>query len=134
MKTMTFLVSVAIAGMIGCTDTDHDSTAISPTRQTTAADNTERNVRDRSGGTLTPLDQSESEADRTMTQKLRQALMANDALSTLAQNIKIITVNGLVTLRGPVNNEKEKAAVAAAAQQIAGSQNVDNQLEIAMNN
>lgn len=133
MKTIMLLGSVAIAGVIGCTDADRSSTAVPPAVQTAAADNTERNARDRSGETLTPLDQSENEADRTLTQKVRQALMANHALSTLAQNIKIITVNGLVTLRGPVNTEQEKTAIVAVAQQIAGSQNVDNQLEIAMN-
>ena len=56
-------------------------------------DNTERNMQDRSGATLTPGDQSESDADRTLTQKVRQAVVADDSLSTNAHNIKIITSN-----------------------------------------
>ena len=96
----------------------------------TAPDNTERNVRDRSGETLTPGDQSESEADRTLTQRVRQAVVADDSLSTNAHNIKIITINGVVTLRGPVNSAQEKANIDAKAQQIAGTTKVNNQLEI----
>jgi hyperosmotically inducible protein len=97
----------------------------------TAPDNTETNVRDRGGETLTPLDQSDSEADRTLTQRIRQAVVEDDSLSTNAKNIKIITLNGKVTLRGPVNSEQEKAAIAAKAQQIGGAGKVENQLEIA---
>ena len=95
-----------------------------------APDNTGSNVRDRSGKTLTPGDQSESEADRTLTQRIRQAVVADDSLSTNAHNVKIITINGVVTLRGPVKSAKEKANIGAKAQHIAGAKNVDNQLEI----
>lgn len=100
---------------------------------TTAPDNTGRNVQDRSGVALTPGDQSESEADRTLSQKVRQAVIADDSLSTNAHNIKIISVNGLVTLRGPVNSAQEKATIDAKAQQIAGATKVDSQLEIVAN-
>lgn len=93
------------------------------------ADNTGRNVRDRDA-TLTPGNQSENEADRTITQKLRQALMDDDALSTNAKNIKIITINGVITLRGPVNNDNEKASIDKKAKSISGVKNVDNQIEI----
>jgi osmotically-inducible protein OsmY len=51
-------------------------------------------------------------------------------LSTDAKNIKIITVDGAVTLRGPVKSEEEKAAIAAKAAQLAGG-NVRNELEVA---
>ena len=60
-------------------------------------DNTEKNIRDRDSMTKTPLDQSESEADRMITQKIRKAIMSDSALSTNAKNIKIITINGVVT-------------------------------------
>ena len=96
----------------------------------TAPDNTGRNVRDRGGATLTPGDQSESETDRTLTQRIRQAVVADDALSMTAKNIKIITINGLVTLRGPVKTMEEKRTIEAKAQQIAGADKVDSQLEI----
>ena len=94
-------------------------------------DNTGRNVRDRGGETKTPMDQSENEADRTITQNIRKALTADDSLSTNAKNIKIITNDGTVTLRGPVKSAKEKADIEAKAKQAAGVKRVDNQLEIA---
>jgi osmotically-inducible protein OsmY len=96
----------------------------------TAPDNTGRNVRDRGGATLTPGDQSETEADRTLTQRIRQAVVADDALSMTAKNIKIITVDGVVTLRGPVKTLAEKSTIEATAQQIAGAEKVDSQLEL----
>ena len=65
-----------------------------------------------------------------MTQRLRQAIVADKSLSTTAKNIKIITVNGLVTLRGPVNNLQEREKIVAKAQDVAGVDKVDNQLEI----
>jgi osmotically-inducible protein OsmY len=94
------------------------------------ADNTGKNVRDRGDDTLTPTDQGGSEADRELTARIRKAIVADDELSMLAHNVKIITVDGSVTLRGPVENASEKAAVAAKAKQIAGASRVDNQLEI----
>jgi osmotically-inducible protein OsmY len=102
--------------------TDHSSQG--------APDNTERNVRDRNVDTMTPFDQSENPADLALTQKIRQALMQDDSLSMTAKNVKIMSTGGSVTLRGPVANEKEKTAIAAKAQQIAGNTKVDNQLEI----
>jgi osmotically-inducible protein OsmY len=94
------------------------------------ADNTGRNVRDRDGSSLTPTDQGDSEADRSITTHIRREIVANDALSTNAQNAKIITVGGVVTLRGPVKSEEEKAAIGAVAQRAPGVKRVDNQLEI----
>ena len=58
----------------------------------------------------------------------RQAIMADKSLSTTAKNIKISTVNGLITLRGPVNNPPEREQIVAQAQDIAGADNVENQL------
>ena len=96
----------------------------------TAPDNTGRNVRDRSGATMTPGDQSETEADRTVTQHIRRAVVADDSLSTMAKNVKIITTDGVVTLRGPVQSPHEKATIEAKARQFAGINQVDNQLEV----
>jgi osmotically-inducible protein OsmY len=98
--------------------------------------NTGRNVRDRdnelkSNATTTAGDQSENEQDRTITENVRKAVSSDDALSTNAKNVKIITNNGTVTLRGPVKSQKEKVDIEAKAKQIAGVKNVDNQLEIA---
>jgi osmotically-inducible protein OsmY len=95
-----------------------------------APDNTGRNVRDRGGDTLTPADQSENQADLTLTREIRRELMADKSLSSDAKNVKVITINGVVTLRGPVNTVKEKSTIEAKAQRIAGTNNVDSQLEV----
>jgi osmotically-inducible protein OsmY len=97
------------------------------------ADNTGRNARDADGRTLTPMDQGESEADRTITQQIRKAVVDHDDLSTNAKNVKIITQDGVVTLRGPVKSQAEKAAIASVAQKTGGVKRVDNQLEIESN-
>jgi osmotically-inducible protein OsmY len=88
-------------------------------------------VRDRNDATKTPADQSENEGDRTITQNIRKALTDDDSLSTNAKNVKIITNDGTVTLRGPVKSEKEKSDIEAKAKQVAGVKRVDNQLEVA---
>ena len=82
------------------------------------------------GSELTPMDQGTSPEDVRVTQSLRQALTKNDHLSVNGQNVKIITRDGVVTLRGPVKDAKEKAAIAAAAKATAGVKRVDDQLEI----
>lgn len=95
------------------------------------AENTGRNVRDKGDATLTPPDQDQDESDVKITAAIRKAVTDDDSLSVNAHNIKIITRNGLVTLRGPVDSAKEKAAVQAIAQKTSGVTRVDNQLEVA---
>jgi hyperosmotically inducible protein len=95
------------------------------------ADNTGKNVRDRNNHLPTPGNQSESEASLAVTQKIRQALMKDDSLSTNAKNVKVITDEaGRVTLRGPVNSDNEKRAVGTIAKNVAGVRGLDNQLEV----
>jgi hyperosmotically inducible protein len=97
------------------------------------ADDTGKNVRDSGDETLTPADQGGSAADREVTANVRKAIVGDDALSMNAHNVKVITKNGVVTLRGPVASASEKASVAAKAHKVAGVKRVDNQLEIAKN-
>jgi hyperosmotically inducible protein len=96
-----------------------------------APDNSGRNVRDKSGDTLTPGDQSNSESDVELTRKIREAVVGDDSLSLQAHNVKIISVDGVVTLRGPVTSEGEKSRIASLAEKNAGSGKVHNQLEVA---
>ena len=117
--------------LVGCSKSDVSRNDQSSETATVAADNSGLNVRDRDDATKTSGDQSESEADRTITQNVRQAVVADDLVSINGKNVKIITVDGTVTLRGPVKSEKEKSNIGAKAQQIAGVKRVDNQLEIA---
>jgi osmotically-inducible protein OsmY len=82
------------------------------------------------GAALTPMDQGTSPQDVRVTQSLRQALTKSDQLSLSGRNVKIITRDGVVTLRGPVKDAREKAAIAATAKATAGVKRVDDQLEI----
>jgi len=93
-------------------------------------DNTATNERDRSGETQTSGDQANSSADLKTTQAVRQALMKDGQLSTTAKNIKVITANGQVTLRGPVKTAQEKAKIDQLAKSAAGGAKIDNQLDI----
>jgi len=93
-------------------------------------DNTATNERDRSGETKTSGDQSNSSADLKVTQAIRRALLKDRELSTTAKNIKIITANGQVTLRGPVKTAQEKAKVDQIARSAAGSAQIDDQLDV----
>jgi hyperosmotically inducible protein len=96
----------------------------------TKPDNTATNARDRSGETQTSGDQSNSSADLKITQAIRQALMKDSELSTTAKNIKIITDNGRVTLRGPVKNRQEKAKIDQLARSAAGGAKIVDQLDV----
>ena len=96
----------------------------------TKPDNTAINERDRSRETQTSGDQSNSSADLKTTQAIRQSLMKDSELSTTAKNIKIITNNGQVTLRGPVKNAQEKAKIDQLARSAAGGAKIDDQLDV----
>ena len=95
-----------------------------------ALENTEINVRDKGNTTLTPEDQKETESDIKITADIRQAIIKNKSLSVNAQNVKIITRNGVVTLRGPVESKKESKKIKKIAKHTPGVLKVDNQLEI----
>lgn len=96
----------------------------------TKPDNTAINERDRSGETETSGDQSNGSADLKITQAIRQALVKDSELSMTAKNVKIITNNGQVTLRGPVKNEQEKARIDQLAKSAAGKPKIDDQLDV----
>lgn len=93
-------------------------------------ENTERNVRDEGDTTLTPADQHQDEGDINITATIRKAITDDDSLSVNAHNVKIITRDGVVTLRGPVDSAAEKAKLQSIVQQTSGVTQVDNQLEV----
>ena len=106
------------------------SVAVMAGNEKTNPDNTATNERDRSGETKTSGDQSNSSADLKITQAIRQALMKDGELSTTAKNIKVITANGQVTLRGPVKTAQEKAKIDQIAKSAAGGSQIDDQLDV----
>ena len=125
MKSITVLL-LTMALIVGCAKNRSEDREVSQTA--VSLDNSGRNVRDRNDQTKTAGYQSESEADRTISQNIRKALTADDSLSTNAKNVKIITNDGTVTLRGPVKSEKEKTDIEAKAKHVSGVKSVDNQL------
>ena len=95
-----------------------------------AADNTRVNQRDRSSGEPT-ADQGKNNAnDREIMQKIRKAVMDDKSLSTYAHNVKIISQNGKVTLKGPVRSAEEKQTIERKATDVAGAGNVTNEITI----
>ena len=134
-----FIVLLPIVFLwVSCKD-KMKATADSPAPERTNAvvadtDNSRKNIRDREDATLTPGDQGTTSADREVTQKIRKALVIDaSGYSTTAKNIKIITVNGKTTLRGPVNTEAEKTGIVALAKTVAGDGKVEDQLEVKTN-
>jgi hyperosmotically inducible protein len=114
--TLAFVSAFSLAALAGNEKTKPDNTAI--------------NERDRSGETKTSGDQSNGSADLKTTQAIRQALMKDGELSMTAKNIKVITANGHVTLRGPVKTAQEKAKIDQLAKSAAGGAQIENQLDV----
>ena len=94
------------------------------------AENTGVNVRDKGDVTVTPEEQGGEAGDREITAAIRRAIVKDDSLSLNAHNVKIITQDGTVTLRGPVESAAERTTIAQLAEKTAGVKRVDNQLEI----
>ena len=126
-----FLMTILSLTLAAC---DQQGKPNNPATSGQDFDNTGKNIRDRDSTTKTPLDQSESESDRKITQEIRQAIMSDSTLSTNAKNIKIITIKGVVTLRGPVASSQEKDAIARKVDDVPGVVKLDNQLEVTRNN
>jgi len=125
MKTLV-AVLVIVGGLAACNRAPQNA-------ESYAADNSGKNTRDRTDAAVTSGDQSSAKADVTITQAIREAVVADKDLSTNAHNVKIITADGVVTLRGPVGSAAEKATIGATAQRVAGVSRVENELEIASN-
>ena|ERR1700722_170303 len=86
----------------------------------TPPDNTKVNARDRSPDAVTADQQKLNASDTKLTKDIRKSIIADKSLSTYAHNIKIVSQNGMVTLKGPVKSDAEKAAVVAKAVAVAG--------------
>ncbi len=96
-----------------------------------AADNTKTNQGDASSGAVTADQQKVNSSDQAISKNIRSSIMQDKTLSTYAHNVKIVTQDGKVTLKGPVRSEDEKANIEAKATAVAGAGNVDDQLTVA---
>lgn len=117
-----FALSAALLGLLGVSRAQNSAV--------TAPDNSAVNTRDRAPGSMTADQQSNAKGDVELTRRIRRAVVKDSSLSVLAHNVKIISSNGSVTLRGPVKTEGEKVAIASKAKAIAGVGNVNDQLEV----
>jgi osmotically-inducible protein OsmY len=118
------LVGLALSAFaIGC-DQRNDTVG-------TDRDNTAVNERDADGANVTPIDQSNEQADIDLVADIRARVLEIDDLSVNGRNVKIITNAGKVLLRGPVASAAERDAIAKVAADLAGGQNnVNNELEV----
>jgi hyperosmotically inducible periplasmic protein len=99
--------------------------------QSPAPDNSKVNARDRKPSQVTADQQKNNQSDLQTTKEIRKALVADKSLSTYAHNVKIVTRDGKVTLKGPVRSDDEKKIVEAKAADVAGATNIINQLSVA---
>lgn len=97
-----------------------------PSGATQAPDNSNQNK----GQVQTADKQSNAKADRDTTAKIRKEILADKDLSTYAHNVKIVTNNGAVTLKGPVKSEEEKAKIAQIAADAVSADKVSNELTV----
>ena len=104
--------------------------AKSETTDPPAADNTKVNERDRAPSAVTADQQKNNKSDLTVTAEIRRAVIAEKSLSSNAHNVKIIAVNGVVTLKGPVKNVSEKTIVEEKAITAVGKSNVKSEIEV----
>jgi len=98
------------------------------------ADNTQVNQRDKAGAAPTAADQPNDSADVKTAAAVRRAIVDDRSLSTMAHNVKLVAMGGVVTLRGPVASDAEKARVEKIAAGVAGVVRVDNALDIKVSN
>ncbi len=132
------LLSTALIGLAACernanttgnpSSTGNAGTTDNPSNA--KPDNTGVNKRDQNTATPTPMNQGEDQNDLRITADIRKAVTDDGSLSTNAHNAKIITNNGAVVLRGPVDSAAEKSSIETKAKNVAGVTSVENQLEV----
>jgi hyperosmotically inducible periplasmic protein len=120
----TLLLIISVLAVSGCDNA---------TKASTKSDNSAINKRDQSGASKTPMDQNENQKDIDITASIRRQVV-DTKMSINAQNVKIVTQDGKVTLRGPVATTDEKSQIETIARKVAGEAKVDSQLDVAKSN
>ena len=103
----------------------------SATPEQKPADNSKVNTRDRNDSASTADQQKNNRSDLETARQIRRAIVKDKSLSSYAHNVKVISENGMVTLKGPVRSDEEKMAVESKAAEIAGQDKVQSQIEVA---
>jgi len=128
--SLTLLLSSATAMAADNATHNASSSAAMKGAVTKDADNTDLNNRDKSGETLTPQKQPNTESDIDVLAAVRSAIVDDSNLSVAAHNVKIVVIKGAVTLRGPVKSANEKSRVEELTRKVAGVVKIDNKLDI----
>jgi hyperosmotically inducible periplasmic protein len=127
-KRMAMSALIAMAFMVTGAMTRSHAQNTEP--QATSPDNTKMNAQDRDKASPTADQQKDNRSDREITQEIRQSLVKDKSLSTYGHNVKVITQNGQVTLKGPVRSADEKKAIETKAAEVAGENKVTSELNI----
>jgi len=122
--TLRFLVLLAITGVFLLVIANIGSAG----QQST--DNTRVNRQEQNRNGVTADQQGKNSSDRKITQQIRESITKDKNLSTYGHNVKVVTQNGTVTLKGPVRSDEEKKAIEAKATEIAGPGNVNSELTV----
>ncbi len=95
----------------------------------TAPDNTAQNRKPNNKDVMVPTDQSNSDGDIQITKNIRAEIVASD-LSFNAKNIKIITKDEKVVLKGVVESAAEHESILKIARNHANSAKISDDLEV----
>jgi osmotically-inducible protein OsmY len=82
------------------------------------------------GQSPTADNQPNTKNDRMLAQQVRKAIIADKDLSTYAHNVKVVAMNGSVTLKGPVKSDEEKQKVASDVASVVSADKIANQLTV----
>ncbi|MBU5615043.1 BON domain-containing protein [Geomonas azotofigens] len=130
MKKITLMVAVTLSAAVALSASPMVWAAQDTGKADAAkADNTKKNKEENKGATADQ--QKENKSDREITRQIRRTVVKDKSLSITAHNVKIITKDGHVTLKGPVKSEDEKKTVEKAAVGVVGKAKVTNELEVA---
>jgi hyperosmotically inducible protein len=132
--TVGWAVSALIIGGSAMAQTASPDATPSRSSDAVAPDNTKSNNLDASNRSAVSDNQTNDAADLDLAKRIRQSVMADKGLSTYGHNVKIVAVNGTVTLNGVVRNTDEKVQIAKKARDIAGPGHVVDQLKVAASN
>lgn len=124
---MTITNATIVAGLLAVGGLGACSSELPTQSRVEPADNTGRN--DTNAARPNADRAAQTGSDLELTQKIRQALVGDDALSINAKNAKIVVENGTATLVGPVATLDEKHRVVDAAS-AAGAIRVVDKLDV----
>lgn len=125
------LCMVSAIGLAGANAHAQSSSAPDSATTSTGADNSRSNKVDPSNRTATADAQKNDKSDVQITQQIRKGVIADTKLSTYGHNVKIVSVNGTVTLNGVVHTAGEKDGIGQIAAHVVGDDHIVNNIKIA---